>query len=82
MDEITTRKRIALLRNRELMQMLKDAAKGQDDKGEEWVPETGSVFVLRQMLERRARMKEMEKEREKAGEGAETTAETGRVAFT
>ncbi|SNX87118.1 uncharacterized protein MEPE_05828 [Melanopsichium pennsylvanicum] len=62
MDEIESRKRQALLRNRELMQALQlqrsISETDQEVQAQEFDRETGSIFVLRRMLENRARMRE------------------------
>lgn len=54
MDEIEQRKRIALLRNRDLRRAMEQETMTLPR-------ETGSIFVLRQMLETRARMKSQQK---------------------
>ncbi|KAJ1599661.1 hypothetical protein NDA14_007835 [Ustilago hordei] len=61
MDEIDFHKRRALLRNKPLMEAVRDAQQQQtgasDDEEEEYALETGSVFVLRQILNQRAAQK-------------------------
>uniref|UniRef100_V5GS50 Uncharacterized protein n=2 Tax=Kalmanozyma brasiliensis (strain GHG001) TaxID=1365824 RepID=V5GS50_KALBG len=51
MEAIEQRKRTALLRNRDLVRTLQDQSGAQDP------PETGTIFVLRQMLKQRALQK-------------------------
>ncbi|SOV09986.1 uncharacterized protein UDID_06502 [Ustilago sp. UG-2017a] len=61
MDEIDLHKRRALLRNKPLMEAVRDAQQQQtgasDGEEEEYALETGSVFVLRQILNQRAAQK-------------------------
>ncbi|SPO31004.1 uncharacterized protein UTRI_05360_B [Ustilago trichophora] len=57
MDEILQRKRIALLRNRDLRRAMEEEAAKLEGHQMTLPRETGSVFVLRQILETRARMK-------------------------
>lgn len=56
-DLIVKRKHAALLRNPELRQALHDTHPSTRKQEQTYPPETGSIFVLRQMLEQRKRAK-------------------------